>query len=446
MRMRGKSVKKQQGNILVLFTIGLSVLLTMSAASIDGGHLLLNKSRLQNIADAAALHAAQTLDQGGSQQDAREAVIEIIGLNIAHRDNVEIADALDLSAVNTAATQVTAAIKVDFSEQPDPFTSSASADAIYVKVEIRNLILNNFLADIMNFSKRVSASALAGPSTAIEACADDLVPMLVCADDPSAGITNVQMYGLPFAELYVLKAGSASLEPGDFQLLSLGGSAADLKEAMAGVSFTNACESTIAVGDAVATELGYTVEPAEQGINTRFGNFSVSMTYSENHYPSDWNLCQGNNRVDIFSSADDAETATDASAASGDDPVLYQPGDIDPATIDEAYRYSDYENAVCNATTTTGSIDTSKPSGGDGRRILQLVIGNCTDKESGATDIPVLGTGCFFLTQTMGSGEDFIIGEFAYDCASSGKASGVAAHDPGPYTIVLYHVPGSKDS
>ena len=183
---RGQPHKKQQGNILVMFTIGLFVLIAMAALAIDSGHLLLNKSRLQNISDAAALHAAKTLDEGGSHIEARAAVIEILMLNLAHRDNFEIDNALDLSSVDTSATQVTAQIRIDFSEKADPFVHSDDlAKARYVKVELRNLNLNNFLADILNFSKHISATSLAGPSTAVVECPKELVPMLVCAADPS---------------------------------------------------------------------------------------------------------------------------------------------------------------------------------------------------------------------------------------------------------------------
>ena len=95
----------------------------------------------------------------------------------------------------------------------------------------------------------------------------------------------------------------------------------------------------------------------------------------------------------------------------------------------------------------TGSIDPLKPSKGDERRILKIIIVDCTDNIQPSDPVEVKGLGCFFLTQTMGGGnDDFIIGEFAYDCSSVGIHSGAAEDNPGPYTIVLYHVPGSKDS
>ena len=49
---------KQHGNILVVFTVALFALIGMASLALDGGHLLLNKGKLQNLVDAAALHAA----------------------------------------------------------------------------------------------------------------------------------------------------------------------------------------------------------------------------------------------------------------------------------------------------------------------------------------------------------------------------------------------------
>lgn len=438
---RGQAPKKQQGNILVMFTIGLFVLIAMAALAIDSGHLLLNKSRLQNITDAAALHAAKTVDDGGSHINARAAVIEILVLNLAHRDNFEIRDALNLSSVDTAATQVTAQINVDFSMRPDPFVSSASEDAHYVKVEIRNLNLNNFLADILNFSKRVSATALAGPSTAVVECPKELVPMLVCASDPSdipvpGGST---MYGLPFNQLYAMKIGSntaSPIGPGNFQLIRLGGNtgAADIRAAMAGEAFNDG-ETCFSPTSLIPTEPGNTVGPSAQGINTRLGSWQGPV--NKNDHPRDWNICQGPQITLDESGAVSTETQGNA--------YLYSQYQADTqAHLDTGQtRCSDLDNP---ALAVDGDIDSTAPNVNE-RRILNVVIGNCTDKNHGSS-IPYLGLGCFFLTQDMDAGGQnaFLVGEFLYDCSVEGFPSGVAVYNPGPYTIVLYHVPESKDS
>jgi hypothetical protein len=39
-----------------------------------------------------------------------------------------------------------------------------------------------------------------------------------------------------------------------------------------------------------------------------------------------------------------------------------------------------------------------------------------------------------------------VIGEFLYDCSGGGDATLEPTDTPGPYKMVLYHVPGSSDS
>jgi Flp pilus assembly protein TadG len=52
--------KRQQGVILVMVALALLPMLGLVGVAIDGAHGMLNKSRLQNTVDAAALSAAKT--------------------------------------------------------------------------------------------------------------------------------------------------------------------------------------------------------------------------------------------------------------------------------------------------------------------------------------------------------------------------------------------------
>ncbi|BBN56859.1 hypothetical protein TRE132_49840 [Pseudomonas chlororaphis subsp. aurantiaca] len=55
--------RQQRGAMLVLVVIALAAMLLMGALALDGGHMLVNKSRLQNAVDAAALSGAKTLSK-----------------------------------------------------------------------------------------------------------------------------------------------------------------------------------------------------------------------------------------------------------------------------------------------------------------------------------------------------------------------------------------------
>lgn len=436
---RGQLFKREQGNILVVFTIGLFALIAMAALAIDGGHMLLHKTRLQNITDAAALYGAKTLDGGGTHSEATAAVFEIIGLNLAHGDNHELNDAFDTSAVN-----------VDFSMEPDPFISSTSEDADYIKVEISNLNLNNFLADIMNFSKRVSATALAGATPAIEDCPTNILPLVLCAGDDSGKYP----YGLEDPDhLYVLKIGSntkSPIGPGNFQLLDLPGK---LKEQLAGGYENDTCYINAEDLDDIDTKPGNTAS-VEKAVNTRMGIHKGEFS-SEEDYPGDWNTCQGEELIEIYTDKDvKAGTITEDES-----------GTIIPDTKYNAYRYSQFyddikdgscsnildKNGVPTEIQATGTIDKSDPKG-EQRRIFNIVVAQCKEGSNGKTTFEdgTWDVGCFFLTQQMvtdGTGQDvYIIGELIADCYGNGDLNGIAEDTPGPHRIVLYHVDGSNDS
>jgi Flp pilus assembly protein TadG len=144
----------QQGNVLVLFVISLNVLLLMASLALDGGHLLLNKGRLQNLVDAAALYAAKKLDDGETRAQAMAAARDLLTNNLDHSDMHELKQAINLDAH----------LRFEFSQTADPFLSVASPTAKYVKIVLLQVALPNFLSQIMSLNKQVSASALAGPA------------------------------------------------------------------------------------------------------------------------------------------------------------------------------------------------------------------------------------------------------------------------------------------
>lgn len=55
--------RRQEGSVSVLMVIALAAILMVAGLTLDMGHMLLNKTRLQNAVDAAALSGAKTLSQ-----------------------------------------------------------------------------------------------------------------------------------------------------------------------------------------------------------------------------------------------------------------------------------------------------------------------------------------------------------------------------------------------
>ena len=78
------SQNTQKGVIAVVVAIGIAALVGIVGLALDTGHLLLNKTRLQNAVDAAALTGAQELRNSVSANplaDARNAAIAAFPAN-----------------------------------------------------------------------------------------------------------------------------------------------------------------------------------------------------------------------------------------------------------------------------------------------------------------------------------------------------------------------------
>ncbi|WP_137166000.1 TadE/TadG family type IV pilus assembly protein [Salinimonas lutimaris] len=420
----------QSGSVLVLFCIGLLAMLGTAAMALDGGHLLLNKSRLQLLVDAAALSGASELDQGGTHTDARQAVVAIMTQNLTFSEFSEIADALDLSQADNDSSTVTEYLTVEFSDRPDPFIVTASSSATYIRVSIDGIPLDNFLAQVMGLNKQIHAAAVAGPSTALVECYSNLVPMVVCGanNDPSDN------FGLPVEQLQLLKISSqttSEIGPGNFQLVRLDGAfgAADVRRALAGEDFNGEqcfTSDTSAEEGQIDTEPGNSVGPVAQGLNTRMGEWQGGQVNNIEH-PRDLNICQGdhiplNNEGNL---------------------------DTDSAQYADAYRYADYLSdtqsadgaaASCSGAGHTGDIVAPEPARSE-RRILQVLVGDCDGQTNGADQLGYFGSACFFLTQAVQQQgqEAYVIGEYVQACNSEGIPSGTAEDNAGPYKLVLYH-------
>lgn len=428
-----------------MFTIGLFSLLVVAAMALDGGHMLLNKGRLQNAVDAAAIGAAKVLQGEGTLFQARQEATNILIQNLQYDENSELDNGVNLSVVDYNLTQVAPNLFIEFSEWPDPFNPVLDEGTKYVRVRIENVGLDNFIAQIINFNKFVRASAVAGRSTDIE-CLDKVVPMMVCGYYPEPNLPELLVEGMPFGiplnEIFVMKAGSnqdKAIGPGNFQLLRLGDSsgAKDIRLALAGDFTPDHC---VKPGDVVSTEPGGSVGPVAQGINTRFGDWQGGGTNSIDH-KRDADICQGERII-----VDD-----EGNVVVNDDGV---PVDLDNGIIDY-YSYAQYmppgegvlPPSSCPDDSFTGDIlrdDTTI----SGRREIPVVIGICDGATNGMNDITAVGIGCFFLSQEViqKGTEAYVVGEFVRTCVSEGAASFDPNFVSNTSTIVLYRDPDSPDS
>lgn len=276
--------KGQRGAVIVLVVIALASILLMGALALDGGHMLVNKSRLQNAVDAAALSGAKTLmmvsGATGAASLTQDAARNTLMRNANATGNDELATAIGANVAGFATVELASSVY-------GPFSFPGPANASYVRVSVPNYPLTGFFWSVFQLmgnanspDKAVAAIATAGPSPT-SPC--DVAPMMVCGDPaqyhPEAG----NFWGYQFGELQVLKtaAGNSSpIGPGNFQLLDFGSGGNTVKSALAGG--IKQCNN---VGEQVQTKPGNTVGPAIQGLNTRFNQYSGGLSAQD--YPPD---------------------------------------------------------------------------------------------------------------------------------------------------------------
>ena len=417
--------QRQRGSAMVLVVVALAAMMLMATLALDGSHMLLNKTRLQNAVDAAALSGAKTLQQvrgsgnaGSLTQDAARATFQ---LNAQAAGNDELAAALGDNP--GAIVQVDLAASVY-----GPFSFPGPIDARYVRVTVAELPLQGFFWGMLqalgnDVEKEIAAIATAGPSPT-SPC--DIAPLMVCGDPNQHDPANGLVWGYRFGDLEVLKGAAGNdpvIGPGNFQLIRLGDSsgAADVRQALAGG--TEQCNS---VGESVETEPGNTIGPVSQGFNTRFGQYSGALSGSADQYPPDFVTDFSSPRMSYNDSTGQAEYQGEVVSASG--------GDLSTAST-ALLDYNDWRQRVANCP------NGCRADGVSERRILRIVLGNCTGSSGGQTSVPVLGFGCFFLVQPLptGSGNKAqVFGQFVSECEGDNVPDSNPVNDSGPQIIQLY--------
>jgi len=410
-RQELRTLRREKGIMLVLFAAAMLVMLGMVGLALDGAHGLLNKTRLQNTVDAAALSAAKTLDQTADTVLATAEALQAFSQNASGPGNNEMAASYASSELNVA---------VAFSATLHPFVSG-SAPAQYVRVTATNLRLPGWFIPVMGVNEKiVGASAVAGPSPTIQTGCN-LAPMMVCGDPGSAPGTN---FGYTVGEPDVLKMSSNSSDvgPGNFQLIRLGGGqgGADVRQAMAG-NYAGCISS----GETIPTEPGNTVGPVVQGLNTRFGEYSGPMGGTQSQFPPDVVTSEPTPRLTYD---DDTDT------------IYYGAEVVDGPPDPAYYDYSAYTADVSGGTYNYAPVEEGG-SGSFGRRILAVPVGDCTNTTNGQGDVPLLGFLCYHLIQSavQQGNESHVYGQFIdTGCPITGRPGPNPGTGPGPYIIQLY--------
>jgi len=417
---------RQQGSVMVLFVIALACILVMGAFALDGGHMLVNKTRLQNAVDAAALSGAKTLSQvsgaTGAATLTQSAAWNALTSNANAPGNAELATAIGNNVAAFATVQLSASVY-------GPFSFPGPANAKYVRVSVPNYPLTGFFWGMLQAvgtgnspTKAVAAVATAGPSPT-SPC--DLTPLMVCGDPTQNNPAGGNFWGYKFGDLQVLKTAannSSAIGPGNFQLLNFGSGGSTVRQGLAGG--ISQCNN---VGSTVQTKPGNTVGPSAQGLNTRFNQYSGGLSAA--NYPPDL--------VITTNSKSFTYTGTPAQIQYNNQAVTSSNGNLSSAGS-ALYGYNNWvqDSAACVA----GTGSSCQAGGVFERRILKIVIGDCTGKNDGASSIPVLGFACYFVLQpeTQQGNSAQIYGQFVQQCEGDNVAGPHPSQTSGPQIIQLY--------
>ena len=442
---------RQRGVVLPLVVVGLMAIIAMVGLAIDSSHAFVNKTRLQNMADSAALAAAKEYDKTGDTILSTVAANSNFGRNTDGSGNFEIDGEYDAGNIS---------VVVQYSESLNPFVSTGIGP--FVRVISTGFNMATGFASIVGISSiNIAASAVAGPSPTINyAC--NIAPLVTCAAD----LDPANYYGFVENAMMVLKPSPGDhddIGPGNYKLLRLecpGG--ACIREAMAG-SYDE-CASTY---EPVETEPGVTAGPTSQGFNTRFGEYAGPMNGMQQYYPADVNTTSSDPLLDTAQQEIPAGSGTFVdqicvgTCDCGTEPGVDEFGNPiivainckgvstppstkavwanDEVNWPEIYHYDEYMAGMPAAP----YPDYTVPE----RRVLAMPVADCSGDQSGQSTLDIIGFACYFMLQPIGGGQDKnIFGQFVEDCPVGGTSGMDPGATPGPYVIQLYKDPDSTDS
>lgn len=420
--------RKQKGLIAIFVTVAFLFLAGMATFAIDINHAYMNKSKLQNAVDSAALAAAKIINGENSVSNGDTTVTTTLSNILAAKGNTELTDI-------TSATY----LNITYSDDPtdrnsfvDAATYSSTSNYIYVRVAISGYPISNFIISVFGIDKYVSASAVAGPSA--PTTPNSIVPLAICEGEDSEGSVS----GYENGKVYAVKSNISSLGAGNFQFLAFEGAtgADDLSEALAG-----GFNGDLKVGDYVDTEPGGNTNKAIDGINSRLGTQKNNSPDSE-LYPPDKYV------------KEPAELAT----LDDEGNAVYYPDDPETENVDESengWYYSDYDAELTACINDQAGCDTDyyNPSGSIRRTLVVPVVkcksddGEDVDVVNGRASVEITNFACFFLLQSMDKiqNELALFGEFIETCPP--VPGGSYDLDNGTlYRIVLFNDPLSEAS
>lgn len=410
MDLRENLRRKQSGAVAIITALALVVLVGFAGLALDGGHLYLTKTELQNAADACALAASYELT--GSPIPADNFTRgENAGKTVGTQNNVDFQggaiSAADI-AVEFAPTLVGPWVSAGF----------ATGTSKYVRCTIAENGIKPWFMQVMGFGDQtVRALATATLSPSQNNCA---IPMGMCSQGPATGTPP---YGLVVGQWYDGRFDAGGGSTGSFNWIDYtppSGGESELAELLTGAGMCNQ-SVTVPVG-----ESGIMGNAAARAWNSRFGLYQGATLDADGAIPdrsgyayTSKNWSAASNALPDFLAKRGVNAPYGISTKDGND--------LTGLSVSNAYKPS--------------TVDEHRTKGAD-RRLVTAPIVNCQDWATSQV-VEIKAWACVLMLHPIASTGDTIFMEYrglanapGSPCATSGVAGGANAAGPLVPTLV----------
>lgn len=417
--MRGQALcrNEQNGAVAVIVGVSLVVLIGFAGLALDLGRLYVNKTELQNAADACALAASRELTCPGAPCPLTYlANAQAAGIYVAGRS----ARDLQSSPVVIAPEDVRFSTVLAPNSSYLSLAEGADTSSRYVMCIARSTgILPWFMGVLGIGAQNVNAAAVATLAAAQTNCA---IPMALCSKGPSSGTPP---YGLEIGQWYGGRFGAGGGATGNFNWVDFtppAGGASEVTELLKGSGLCN-MNVTNPVGEG-----GILGNTGARAFNSRFGIYHSSLSSPPRPAPDYTGY--------PYTSAAVVGGGTYTWPA-GQDAI----GDF----LTKRNSHSPYGETIelgnsvsgLDINTSSNTVETGLAAKGADRRLVISPIVNCAGWGGGSTTTPILAWACVLLLHPIDGPGDMVYFEYrglssdpSSPCATSGSVGGPGSVGP----------------
>jgi hypothetical protein len=425
-----QSLNEQRGTVAVVVGLTIVMLTGMVGLAIDGGHLYLTKTELQNASDACALSASYNLTGAPAITQAAFLEAEAAGQAVGARNKV------DSQGSNVGTADITVEFAESLTGSWIQATSNPSGNSKYVRCTLQRTGITPYLMQVVGFGNQtVRATATATQSPSQANCA---IPMGLCTQSggtpPTYGYTAGTWYGLDFKD-----TGGNANYTGNFRWLDFdpntttpgcpGGGANEIACVMKGTGqcslpapITGSCPKTGGVTPPGCVGENGNVSKMEAAYNSRFGVYKTGGGNPNiDDSPPDFTGFSFDSTT--WSLGHDAYNGTVSGVSN------FKAARTSHLSTQSAFYSNPYQN----------STPTEHTDHGADRRLVVVPIVDCTNFEGGGQYAPIRAYACVLMLDTYRKSSSSVITQFEYiglaktpgsPCASSGVTGDDASQGP----------------